>query len=139
MDGRGIWVRFPAGGGDISVLHSVQIGSGTHSVFYPTGTGGLFPLALSDRGVKLTTQVHLVPTLRMVELYLNSPTVFMAWCLINQAQGELYFIIPRERGAEPERIWQKRKRKELRMPFHSKGVRDNNMLSSMQEVAKCRR
>jgi hypothetical protein len=25
-----------------------------------------------------------------MELYLRSPYVFMAWCLINEAQGQLY-------------------------------------------------
>jgi hypothetical protein len=34
---------------------------------------GLFPREISGRGVKLTTHLHLVPRLRMVELYLHSP------------------------------------------------------------------
>jgi hypothetical protein len=33
--------------------------------------------------VNLTTHLHLVPRSRMVELYLHSPYLFMAWCLID--------------------------------------------------------
>jgi hypothetical protein len=46
-------------------------------------TGGLFPREKSGKGVKLTTDLHLVPRLRMVKLFLHLPNVFMAWCLIN--------------------------------------------------------
>jgi hypothetical protein len=37
------------------------------------GYRGLFPWAYSGRGVKLTTQLHLVPRSRIVEPYLHSP------------------------------------------------------------------
>jgi len=31
------------GGGNFSLRHHVQIGSGAHPAFYPMGTGGPFP------------------------------------------------------------------------------------------------
>jgi hypothetical protein len=37
------------------------------------------PNLLFSRGVKPTTHFHLVPRSRMVELYLHTPYVFMAW------------------------------------------------------------
>jgi hypothetical protein len=40
--------------------------------------------------VKLTTHLNLMPRPRIVELYLYSPYVFMAWCLINQDQWQFY-------------------------------------------------
>jgi hypothetical protein len=33
-------VRFPARAADLSLLHSVQTGSGAHPASYPVGTGG---------------------------------------------------------------------------------------------------
>jgi hypothetical protein len=42
-----------------------------HPASYPMGTGGSFSRAESGGGVKLTTHLHLVPRLRMVELYLH--------------------------------------------------------------------
>jgi hypothetical protein len=38
-----IWVIFPAGSRDFSLLHSVQTGSGSHPASYPMGTGGCLP------------------------------------------------------------------------------------------------
>jgi hypothetical protein len=71
-------VRLPAIQ-EFSLLHSVQTGSGANPRSYPNGTGGDFPWGLSDRGVKLTTHLHLVPRSRMVK----HPYVFMALCLFN--------------------------------------------------------
>jgi hypothetical protein len=51
-------------GKSFSTRHSVQTRSGAHPASYPMGTGC----------VKLTTELHLVPRSRMVELYLYSPT-----------------------------------------------------------------
>jgi hypothetical protein len=34
----------------------------------------------ASRSVELTTHLHLLPRLRIVELYLHSPIFFMAWC-----------------------------------------------------------
>jgi hypothetical protein len=57
---------------------------------HSNGYWGLFPRRKSGRGVKLTTHLHIVPRSRMAELYLHFECVLMAWCLINQAQGQLY-------------------------------------------------
>jgi hypothetical protein len=42
--------------------------------------------------MKLTTHLYIMPRSRMVELYPYTPYVFMAWCLINLAQGQ--FTLP---------------------------------------------
>jgi hypothetical protein len=36
-------VRFSAGARDLSLLHSVQTGSGAHPISYPTATLGILP------------------------------------------------------------------------------------------------
>jgi hypothetical protein len=43
LDDRMIGVRFPAGAGNFSLHHCVQIGSGAHPASYPMGTRGSFP------------------------------------------------------------------------------------------------
>jgi hypothetical protein len=43
LDDRGSRVRFPAGGGNFSLHHRVQNGSGAHPASYPMGTRGSFP------------------------------------------------------------------------------------------------
>jgi hypothetical protein len=43
LDGRGTEVRFSAGARDVSLLSSVQTGSGAHPASYPMDTGGSFP------------------------------------------------------------------------------------------------
>jgi hypothetical protein len=58
---------------DLSVLRNVQSGYGAQPAFYPMGSGSSFAFVKSARGVKLTTHLHLVPRLRMVELHLHSP------------------------------------------------------------------
>jgi hypothetical protein len=70
QDDQGVKVQFPTWARDFSFLHNVQTGSGAHWSSYTMGTGD-FP-----RGVKLTTHLHLVPRLRMVELFLCSPICF---------------------------------------------------------------
>jgi hypothetical protein len=40
MDDRGSRVRFPTRGGNSSLHHRVQNGSGAHPAFYPMGTRG---------------------------------------------------------------------------------------------------
>jgi hypothetical protein len=42
LDDRMIGVRFPAGTGNFSLRHRVQIGCGVHPTSYPMGTGGSF-------------------------------------------------------------------------------------------------
>jgi hypothetical protein len=44
MDDRDSRVRFPAGAGNVSLHHRVQNGSGTHTVSYPMGSRGSFPV-----------------------------------------------------------------------------------------------
>jgi hypothetical protein len=43
LNNRMIGVRFPAGAGNFSLLHSVQTGSGVHPASYPMSTGGSLP------------------------------------------------------------------------------------------------
>ena len=57
-------VRVLAGTISCFLLQTVQIGSGAHRTPYLTGTGVFFPLVV-DRGVKPTTQIHLMSRLRM--------------------------------------------------------------------------
>jgi hypothetical protein len=54
-------------------FHNAQIGFAAHTTFYVMGTRGLFFWNYSNRGAKLTTQLHIVLKIRMVELYLHSP------------------------------------------------------------------
>jgi hypothetical protein len=75
-------VCFPGGKGISSLLHIVQTGSGTQPACNPFGIGVLFPWKQSGRGVKLTTHLRLVPSLRMVDLYIHSPKRLQAWSLI---------------------------------------------------------
>jgi hypothetical protein len=42
LDDRGSRVRFPAGGGNFSLLNRVQNGSGAHPASYPMGTRSSF-------------------------------------------------------------------------------------------------
>jgi hypothetical protein len=62
-----IGVRFLAGAREF-FLHSVQTLLWDSPIFPYNGYWGLFP-----RGVKLTTHLHLVLRLKMMELYLHSP------------------------------------------------------------------
>jgi hypothetical protein len=43
LDDRGSRFRFPAGAGNFSLHHRVQIGSRAHPASYPVGTRGFFP------------------------------------------------------------------------------------------------
>jgi hypothetical protein len=68
-------VRFPAGERNVSLLHSIQSGSGAHTSSCPLGTR-IFPQGESGRSVKLTIHLHLKSRpKRMVELYLHSSTL----------------------------------------------------------------
>jgi hypothetical protein len=67
-------VRFLPGTREFSFLHSVQTGCGAYSSSYTMGTGG----------VKLTTELHIVPRSKVMELYLHSPCVFMVWSSIKR-------------------------------------------------------
>lgn len=54
---------------------------------------GVLSLGLSVKGVKLTAHLRLVPTSRMVELYLHSPTRIYGMVFNYQAQGQLLPIL----------------------------------------------
>jgi hypothetical protein len=57
---------------------SVKTGTEAHPAFYLVGRYGSVSGDKVAGGVKLTTHLNLVPRLRMVELYLQSPYVFVA-------------------------------------------------------------
>jgi hypothetical protein len=71
LDGRG---SIPCR--DFSLLHSLQTGPGTHSFLYPMSTGASFLQGWSSQDLNLTTHLHLVPRLWMVELSLHFHTRF---------------------------------------------------------------
>jgi len=57
-------VRIPLEATNISLLHNVQTGSGAHPTSYSMGTG-FISWEQTGGSVKLTTDLHLVPRLRM--------------------------------------------------------------------------
>jgi hypothetical protein len=76
-------VRFPVGAGDFPLRHRDQTHLGAHPASYPVGTGGVHSPGQSGRGVKLTTHLHLVPSLRMSGAITPLPQYdFVAWCLV---------------------------------------------------------
>jgi hypothetical protein len=86
-----------------SLRHHVQTCFGAHPASCAVGTR-VFPQRWSSRDVKLTTHLHLVPTLRMHGAVPLLPQyAFTACCLIKQcilhdvvlskAQGQLYFYL----------------------------------------------
>jgi hypothetical protein len=68
----------PGRGKRFSFLHNVETVPAAHPALYTNQY-----LDLIGWSQKLTIHLHLVPRSRIVELYLHSPTFFMAWCLIN--------------------------------------------------------
>jgi hypothetical protein len=56
LDGR---VRVPAVQ-EFSILHGVHTDCGAHPASYPMGTGVLFRQGYGDRGVMLSTHIHLI-------------------------------------------------------------------------------
>jgi hypothetical protein len=61
LDDRAIWVRPPAGAKGFYSILCVQTSSGAHPASCPMGTGGTSPGVNRGRGVRLTTNPHLVP------------------------------------------------------------------------------
>ena len=73
------WVRIPAGTRDLSLLQSIQTGSGSHPVSYWMGTGVL-SVGWSGWCTKMTAHLHLVPTIRMIGAVPIIPVcTFTAW------------------------------------------------------------
>ena len=71
-------VQIPVGAGDFSVPQNLQTGSWAHSTLYLMRAEVLFR-GQSGRGVKLNTQFHLEPRLRMSGAVLLLPLcAFMA-------------------------------------------------------------
>jgi hypothetical protein len=70
LDDRGIWVRFPIEARDFSPPHKAQTDSGAQPVSYSVGV-----VSPGESGlcVKMTIHFHVVPRIRMVELYIHSP------------------------------------------------------------------
>jgi hypothetical protein len=68
LDNKGTRVQILGEAGIMSLLHIVCTGR--------------LDLGESVRDLKLTAYLHLVPKLRMAELYLPSPYVLMVWYLI---------------------------------------------------------
>jgi hypothetical protein len=61
-------------GQDFALLHGDQTGSEADVASYPVGTWALSPrVKRQGGGVKLTTDLNLVPRSRKVELYLHFP------------------------------------------------------------------
>jgi hypothetical protein len=64
----------PSGARHLFLFHRIQTGSGAHPTSCPRVPGDLSKGSKAARNVKLSTHHHLVPKLRMVELYLHIPT-----------------------------------------------------------------
>jgi len=74
-------IRFPVGTGTFSFHHHIHTGSEAHLASYPMGTRGTFPGGKAGGGMKLTTQLLLIPRLRMRGAIPQLPYIFMALCL----------------------------------------------------------
>jgi hypothetical protein len=73
---------------DLSLLQSVQTGSGTHSASYSMDTEGSFLVGMVAGGITTTIHPHLVPGLSMSGAILPLPHTF-SW----HAQGHLYIYL----------------------------------------------
>jgi hypothetical protein len=86
LDDRGSRVRFP--GGDFSLHHRVQNGSGAHPASYPMGTRGSFP------GVKRPGREadHSPPSAEVKNAwsYTATPPVGLHGVVLSYTQGQLY-------------------------------------------------
>jgi hypothetical protein len=81
-------LQFPAGARNLSRLHNVQTSSGAHQI----DTEGFFP-AGKAAGAWSWQHLHLLPLLRIVELYQHSPIHLHGAalnCFNNWAQEQLY-------------------------------------------------
>jgi hypothetical protein len=101
LDDRRSRVRVPAGAGNFSLHHRVQIGSGAHPASYPMGTRGSYP------GGKAAGREadHSPPSSAEVKnawSYTSTPQyAFMAWCLVKHRDSFYlftflcYLVIPK--------------------------------------------
>jgi hypothetical protein len=82
LDDRGSRVLFPAGGGNFSLHHRVQNGSGTHQASNPMGTSGSFP-GVKAAGREADHSPQSSAEVKNAWSYTSTPLyVFMAWCLV---------------------------------------------------------
>jgi hypothetical protein len=86
-------IRFPAGARFFSSPYRPDRLWGPSSVL-SNGYRVFFPPEVKRQGRKTDHHLHPVPRSRMVDLYLHSPTVFMAQCLINSTGTTLPLPTP---------------------------------------------
>jgi hypothetical protein len=89
MAGRG---SIPGEGKEFVFTHSIQTGSGVHTVSYPMSFGGS-SIGGKATNVKMITHLQLIPRSRLVEVNLHSPIHLHGVILNNLSTGTtLYFI-----------------------------------------------
>jgi hypothetical protein len=84
-DKQRIGVRFPADFRDIFLLHVIPFGFEAHPVFYPMGLMCCFLWGKAAGSVKLTSHLHQVQRLRILELYFHCPVL---QCVLFNELGE---------------------------------------------------
>jgi hypothetical protein len=82
LDDWGSGVRFPAGAGNFSHPHRVQINSGSRSAFHPMGTGVSSPCGKVARAWSWPLTSFQCRGPECVALYIHPHYVFMAWYLV---------------------------------------------------------
>jgi hypothetical protein len=95
LDDSGAGVRFPAGIGNVSLLHRVQTGSEAHPASYPMSTGSSFSGG-KVAGAWIWPLISLkCQGQECVELYLHLQYVFMEWCSVKYRDSFtlLYFTL----------------------------------------------
>lgn len=82
---RGIGIRLDR---NVSVLHSFKAGFRVHPPFYPIGTRDSFPAGKAT-GSKVDTSIYDRGS-ECIQLYLHSPYVSVAWCLVKCRDNFVY-------------------------------------------------
>jgi hypothetical protein len=82
----------PGGGRDVSLYHRIQPGSRVHAASYPPGTGSFFLGVKPLRREADHSPLRVVSRLSMCGAM--PQFVVMAWCLINEGQGQFVPIYP---------------------------------------------
>jgi hypothetical protein len=75
----------PGRGKGLFSLHDMHTADGSLSDLYTMGTGAASQ-GVKRQGPEADDMLHLERRLRILELYLRSPYIFMGLCLINYAQ-----------------------------------------------------